>query len=510
MPKEIIIKPEAGQEVVVNPVGDLKIAKINRSKTRLQARVTVEGVYVDPEPPPVEPPPVEPPPEPPPVEPPPLDFTMTIADGDVLTGTVQWVATETVGTLAGAQFYIDSGLHWDEHFVPWGGALETTAYPDGTHDFTVIGQNAAGAEVTHTATATIDNTVVEPPPPPPTTGIYGSGIMSDGKDNRPVGRSDNSHFAARWVSAGGHITGIGFNQRTAPDRSDPGQGYSHGDGGLMRISLQGVKADGMPDGVHKHAITYQPVNPHIDDNENRTIIPFDTIAPAGTLCIVWDNIHADPTNNWESINCLYHPSDTQPGTDAVALERANFTGGNWRQVGNNTPTFVVQFADHPNEGQGYSQIVAYTNLDGTGQYSGFAMSGTRKVRQRFTISGPLSVKAVWLRAKRLSGTGDLIATLNGVTAIASVSNIPQTTKTNLNGSEWVRVPLVVSLPAGEHKAEFSTTAELDIMPIRRDGWEGNGWKIPYTVGRSEKSFNGGSTWADLYNHATDLQWYLEL
>ena len=71
MPKEIIVKPEAGQEVVVNPVGGLKIAKINRSASKLQARVTVEGVYVDPvEPPPVEPPPVEPPPvEPPPVEP---------------------------------------------------------------------------------------------------------------------------------------------------------------------------------------------------------------------------------------------------------------------------------------------------------------------------------------------------------------------------------------------------------------------------------------------------------
>ena len=67
MPKEILVKPEAGQEVVVNPVGGLKIAKINRSKSRLQARVVVEGVYVDPEPPPVEPPPVEPPP----VEPPP-------------------------------------------------------------------------------------------------------------------------------------------------------------------------------------------------------------------------------------------------------------------------------------------------------------------------------------------------------------------------------------------------------------------------------------------------------
>ena len=68
MPREILVKPEAGQEVVVNPVGGLKIAKINRSKTRLQARVTVEGVYVEP----VEPPPVEPPPvEPPPVEPPP-------------------------------------------------------------------------------------------------------------------------------------------------------------------------------------------------------------------------------------------------------------------------------------------------------------------------------------------------------------------------------------------------------------------------------------------------------
>ena len=77
MPKEILVKPEAGQEVVVNPVGGLKIAKINRSKTRLQARVTVEGVYVEPEPPPVEPPPVEPPPVEPPPDPTPTDVVFS-------------------------------------------------------------------------------------------------------------------------------------------------------------------------------------------------------------------------------------------------------------------------------------------------------------------------------------------------------------------------------------------------------------------------------------------------
>ncbi len=71
MPKEIIVTPKAGQEVVINPEGSLTIKSAKIASSRLQARVIINGTYV--EPPPVEPPPVEPPPvEPPPVEPPPV------------------------------------------------------------------------------------------------------------------------------------------------------------------------------------------------------------------------------------------------------------------------------------------------------------------------------------------------------------------------------------------------------------------------------------------------------
>lgn len=64
MPKEIVVTPDPGQEVVINPKGTTKILRAVVSKTKAQARVYVAGTYVEPPPPEPEP---EPEPEPPPV-----------------------------------------------------------------------------------------------------------------------------------------------------------------------------------------------------------------------------------------------------------------------------------------------------------------------------------------------------------------------------------------------------------------------------------------------------------
>lgn len=50
MPRDIIVEPEAGQRVVVNPKGDLKLVKASIGKTRTTAQVIVEGTYVEPAP----------------------------------------------------------------------------------------------------------------------------------------------------------------------------------------------------------------------------------------------------------------------------------------------------------------------------------------------------------------------------------------------------------------------------------------------------------------------------
>lgn len=47
MPRDISIEPKAGQRVIVNPVGSLKIAKVSVGLTKLTATVTVAGTYVE-------------------------------------------------------------------------------------------------------------------------------------------------------------------------------------------------------------------------------------------------------------------------------------------------------------------------------------------------------------------------------------------------------------------------------------------------------------------------------
>jgi len=63
MPKEILVEPDPGQEVVINPKGTNTIKSAKVSTSRAQARVIVSGTYVEPPPPVVTPPPTtEPPP----------------------------------------------------------------------------------------------------------------------------------------------------------------------------------------------------------------------------------------------------------------------------------------------------------------------------------------------------------------------------------------------------------------------------------------------------------------
>ncbi len=45
MPQEILVEPEAGQVVVVNPKGTTKILRTKISDTKLQAKVFVEGTF---------------------------------------------------------------------------------------------------------------------------------------------------------------------------------------------------------------------------------------------------------------------------------------------------------------------------------------------------------------------------------------------------------------------------------------------------------------------------------
>jgi hypothetical protein len=77
MPRDIIVRPQRGQHVVINPEGSAKLTSARIAKDKLQARVIVEGTYVEP-PPPVDPPPVDPPPPPPP---PPPDPTISFLKG---------------------------------------------------------------------------------------------------------------------------------------------------------------------------------------------------------------------------------------------------------------------------------------------------------------------------------------------------------------------------------------------------------------------------------------------
>jgi hypothetical protein len=353
---------------------------------------------------------------------------------------------------------------------------------------------------------------------PAFSGVYGPAIAGDGKDNRPIGRSDDSHVAFRWHSLGGTITGFAFNQRFGPDNANPGLGYSHGTGGTIRATVQGVTSGGLPDGNVLGSVTFAPSNPNTDA-ETKTFISFTPFAvSARDLALVLDNIHADPTNNWMSANVFWVGTADSPRQPAfpddkmAVLERGNFTSGAWRVKTDNTPVFDVVFQDGHHEGQQFFSVIANTDLGSGSGTQGWVLNGARRVRQTFTTGG--TFQAAWLRVRRVSGSGSLTAYLGAATSsAASVDFIPASAYGTLTGGRWVRCPFSspVTIAAGANNVKFSSNAECVVMPIREvededtsPGWQSRG----FLEGKAEKSTDGTS-WSDLYNSYTDLQCYLE-
>jgi hypothetical protein len=245
MPKEMIVRPKAGQIVTVNPEGDLKVAKVTTPKSKAYSQTLVEGTYVEP----------DPPPPPPQAE---LAYTTTIPAGAVLKGSVEWTATVTAGTAYKFEFLIDGVVHWPEFSEPWGGWLDTTKMTNGKHVLAVIGYDSAGPQDTIGGEVTVDNPPVIVIPPPPT----GEDVLRVAPgDVLAAIRNPNINVietSGRWV--GGGIMSVDRSARPLTIRPAPGtriDSVGRGDGGGQGAvfamgyggALKGVTLDGRPGGV---------------------------------------------------------------------------------------------------------------------------------------------------------------------------------------------------------------------------------------------------------------------
>jgi hypothetical protein len=367
--------------------------------------------------------------------------------------------------------------------------------------------------------------VTQPPPvivPPATSGIYGSGIQADAKNNYQVGWTLNAKLSHRFrATASSAIVSLAINQRT-------GSGYSGGTGGTIKAALQADVA-GLPSGIDLATVTF--ATPNVAAEERK--LPHPTTGwpalVAGTIYhIVFTNVDPSPTTNYVSINetCVlggYAPVPRQPAMsdDYAVLYRQS---GGWT-VTPDTAVMDLLYANGAHDGNAYYQITV-----GIGDTY---LGGTKAIRERFTVSGgDRTVSELAVRVKRISGSGPITLSLKqGATVLASSqapsSGIPISTapvdlgggmhydEASLSGGRWVivSIPPTVIANGTEYSLVVTTDAATSLMaiPLRRVAMPADGttWgSRAFLDGIAEQTLDGVN-WVPAYEPSPhDWQFYL--
>jgi hypothetical protein len=85
-----------------------------------------------------------------------LAVTQNLTSGQVLKGTISWVATPT-GSVGSIQFLINGSAAGTFTAAPWGGSLDTTRLANGNYTFSVRLTGTNGSIVTASANVTVHN-----------------------------------------------------------------------------------------------------------------------------------------------------------------------------------------------------------------------------------------------------------------------------------------------------------------------------------------------------------------
>jgi hypothetical protein len=326
----------------------------------------------------------------------------------------------------------------------------------------------------------------------------GSFVQADALGNTVIGGSDRTslafRFRATWT---GTVTAIRcYVIKNVNGRS----GYSGGDGGTMRISLQADSGSSrhVPAGKHLASATFRPL-----ERGFFPVVRFDKPARVvkGRLYhVVFTNVDRDPASNYVSINALYSDSRLGRGPavpdDLAVLEGDRGGGG---------ATYWSPRRSEP--GEYYLPIMDV--VGGGGQHLGIGymevwdakpIGGDAKVRQLLRTRGSRAtrVDGVWMRVRREDGAGSPL-TLSidrvGGGSIASASVDPGRVPTSAPGWVHIRFSQPASLPAGAELAltlSASGRGSYEAFPIRKGTKYGFDRTTIFDAGYAQ--FNDGSGW----------------
>jgi hypothetical protein len=356
------------------------------------------------------------------------------------------------------------------------------------------------------------------PPVTPTTGSYGTGLSGDSRNNHQVGWTNRARLSFRF-------RGTQTSQATSirvQERGDvPTKVYSGGNGGTIRCSIQ-TDSGGNPSGTVLGTLQWSPGNPN-QAWEVWTLHTFPTpvAMTAGTLYhLVFENVAADPVNNWISFNVLFHYGSTPtPRTAAFTDDFATLyaTTAGWKLEVPDVPIFDLAYANGQHDGQAYIGTLA----DRYGLING----ANNMAREKFTVSGgDRQVQKAHIRCRRISGTGPLtVALVNGDGSLIISGTVASSQVATgvlpgpgaaLQGDTWAHVTFATPtfLTNGKTYAlRLSTDAATTytVVPLQQGTSKGLASRV-FADGDGQRTTDGGANWANLYPYdSVDLQFWLD-
>lgn len=373
---------------------------------------------------------------------------------------------------------------------------------------------------TLTPTHTPTPTPTTPTPTPAARSLYGTATATDALQNWQVGGQSSRVVSNRWRAA---RTGNLTAWRTwLKNMGTVAVGYGAGDGGVFAVTVE-TDSNGLPSGTVLGTGTARPGAADASGiNPGRfSLWTFDGPVPvvAGNMYhIVYRNVHADPVNNYASVNhlvILASDVPAQPISPDDTLNALTKDGASaWVLRRGSTPILDLTYSDGSHDGQGYMEP----------EYNSPAFTGTATMlRERFTVTGgDRTVASVAVRVGKTSGSGNLVIGLqdSAGTLIESVAvstaGVPITSRTtNTATSTWLTATFAAPRTLS-NGATYSLRLSTDAATVlwARGIQQGNAYGFDaatyFTDGVYQYTTNGGTSWSyiaglDVYG---DLPFYL--
>ena len=355
---------------------------------------------------------------------------------------------------------------------------------------------ACVAAVTAASALTLASTTTAAVEGPIARGMYGNPWAADGLGNLEIGKATGRQVSYRFrADATGTLTAVRVFFIYASG------GYAAGNGGQVKISLQGDNG-GLPNGVQ--LTSGLVTNPKAS---NFRTVPF--AKPAALTSgryyhLVFTNPAPSPTSNYVSIDDLWlsstPTSTTQPaftGTDLAVLLKYS-SSSSWDLRRQHIPIFTLTYQDGSRHGPGAPYINARSSSGAR------TISGSSRVAQTMTPKAPVTASGGAFRVRRSSGSDPVTVSLVGQ------SGTLRSCTASVSGTNWARCTFAsaYALSAGTTYrlvASTRSSSSLRAWPLTEESGMYSPWG--YRDGYAQYSTNSGSSWSTP-STADDFQAYL--